>query len=103
MLALSDEQAHNRPATQSGKQEIPHALQIQAEKRSHIQQGLQDRTRSCTIQHRCCKRRIETAGERCSLVSTFTTMLMEINPFSPSWRACGNRIPSCTNSSLPGS
>src|SRR5436309_13238249 len=103
MIALSDEQAHKRPAMQSGKQEIPHALQVQAEERSQIEQGLQETARSCTIQHRCCKRRTETAGERCSLVSAFTTMRMGINPFSPSWRACGNRTPSYTNSSLPGS
>src|SRR5258708_2828220 len=103
MIALSDEQVHKRPAMQSGKQEIPHVLQVQAEEQSQIEQVLQESARSCTIQHRCCKRRTETAGARCSLVSAFTTTLRGTNPFSPSWRACENRTASCTNSSLPGS
>ena len=41
---------------------------------------------ACTIQHRCCKTRTETAGERCSLVYAFTTTQMGTNRFSPSWR-----------------
>src|SRR5260221_4127408 len=103
MIALNHEQTHKRPAMKSGKQEIPHVLQVQAEEQSQIKQVLQDKALSCTIQHRCCKRRTETAGARCSLVSAFTTMLIVINPFSPSWRACENRTASSTNSSLPGS
>src|SRR2546421_12540030 len=103
MMALIDEQVNKRPDMQSGKQVITYVLQAQAEEQSQIEQGLQESARSCTIQHRCCKRHTETAGARCSLVSAFTTTLRRTNPFSPSWRACENRTVSCTNSSLPGS
>src|SRR6266571_1778267 len=98
MIALSNEQAHIRPAMQSGKQEIPHVLQMQVQVQSQTEQGLQESARSCTIQHRCCKAHTETAGARCSLVYAFTTTLMETNLFSPSWRTCENRTASCTNS-----
>src|SRR5712691_10074256 len=87
----------------AANQEIPHVLQVQAQERSQIEQGLQEIVRSCTIQHRCCKTRTETAGERCSLVFAFMTMFLGTNLYSPSWRACGNRTPSSTNSSFPGS
>src|SRR5215471_7297346 len=87
----------------AANQEIPHALQVQAQERSQIEQGLQEIFRSCTIQHRCCNKRAETAGERCSLVFAFMTTRRGTNPYSRSWRACGNRTPSYTNSSLPGS
>src|SRR5258708_27023507 len=103
MIALRDEQVDKRLAMQSGKQEIPDVLQARAKEQSKIEQVLQEKALSCTIQHRCCKTYTETAGARCSLVTGFTTMLMGTNPFSPSWRTCENRTASCTNSSLPGS
>src|SRR5712691_9799205 len=85
------------PQWQAGE---PH---LQAEEQSKIEQVLQEKALSCTIQHRCCKTHAETAGARCSLVYVFTTTPRGINQFSPSWRTCENRIASCTNSSLPGS